>query len=446
MSFDSASLGDVGALATALGLLNSTGDVDTGWFTDPGGHVRGMLRNQPQRDALAAFIQAALGDQTTPVTDDPGRTWVPLLRLTGTAEAGSDLFLVLEPTSRGVLVSIGVRIEVSTPAVTSAEIRFPLLRVNQSESAGVTFLPGLDSSDPGDMTDATADLVATVTVADTTLNSVGITASLPLTMRGGLPNGTPAVGIVVRGLRLPGSSEALDVSLDSTSAIGPELAHLLAAILQAEAASATGAAHDLLGLMGLLPAGGAIPPLPVGDILMNGLPALTQWLQSVATTPAAMQSWVGLLASLIGATAASGGPPYRISLPVGRAALGLTVDVATDNVGGLVITPGVSLRVSTPMLAVSEVTVAADVDLARIQLTPGPGTWSGWPRASPPLMPSSATRPPRPRRGTRPSRRRAHCPRCCARSTPPCGRSTRSGPPAPSMWPGSSGAPSRWSG
>jgi hypothetical protein len=373
MSVDSASLGDVGALATALGLLDANGNVATGWFQDPGGHVRGMLRNQPQRDALVQFIEAALGDQTTPVTDDPGRTWVPLLRLTGTSEAGSDLFLVLEPGDRGVVASIGARIEVSTPVMTSAAIRFPLLRVNQSESAGVTFLPGLDSSDPADMADATADLVATVTVADTTLNSVGITASLPLTVHGGLPSGTPAVGIVVHGLRLPGSSEALDVSLDSTSAIGPELTHLLTAILQAEAASAAGAAHDVLAMIGLLPAGGAIPPLPVGDILATGVGALTQWLQSVATTPAAMQAWVGLLADLIGAAEVPGGPPYGISLPVGRAVLGLTVDVTTDDVGGLVITPGISLRVTAPLAGVSEVRLAADVDLARIRLGAHPG-------------------------------------------------------------------------
>ena len=373
MTVNSSSLGDVGALATAIGLLGPDGSVDTTWFTDPGGHIRGMLRNQPQRDALVAFIQAALGDQTTPVTDDPGRAWVPLLRLTGTAEAGSDLFLVLEPGGRGVVVSIGVRIEVSAPVAASAQIRLPLLRVNQSESAGVTFLPGLDSADAGDISDATAGLTASVTVADPTLNSVGVTASVPLTFHGGQATAAPSVGIVVRGLRLPGSSEPLDISLGSASAIGPELAHLLAAILQAEAASATGAARDLLGLIGLLPAGGAIPPLPVGDILASGLPALAPWLQSVAATPAAMQAWVGLLADLIGANTAAAGPPYGISLAAGRAELDLTVDVSVDNAGGLVITPGASVRVSTPLAAVSEVSVAADAELARISLGAHPG-------------------------------------------------------------------------
>ena len=373
MTVNSSSLGDVGALATALGLLGPDGSVDTTWFTDPGGHIRGMLRNQPQRDALVAFIQAALGDQTTPVTDDPGRAWVPLLRLTGTAGAGSDLFLVLEPGGRGVVVSIGVRIEVSAPVAASAQIRLPLLRVNQSESAGVTFLPGLDSADAGDISDATAGLTASVTVADPTLNSVGVTASVPLTFHSGQATAAPSVGIVVRGLRLPGSSEPLDISLGSASAIGPELAHLLAAILQAEAASATGAARDLLGLIGLLPAGGAIPPLPVGDILASGLPALAPWLQSVAATPAAMQAWVGLLADLIGANTTAAGPPYGISLAAGRAELDLTVDVSVDNAGGLVITPGASVRVSTPLAAVSEVSVAADAELARISLGAHPG-------------------------------------------------------------------------
>ena len=125
----------------------------------------------------------------------------------------------------------------------------------------------------------------------------------------------------MRGLQLPGASQPLDVSLDSASAIGPELAHLLTAVLQAQAASATGAARDLLGMFGLLPAGGAIPPLPVADILADGLPALRQWLQALATTPAAMQAWMALLADLVGASVASGGPPYGVSCR-GRAGFG----------------------------------------------------------------------------------------------------------------------------
>lgn len=374
MTVDNTSLGDVAALATALGLLGGDGKVDTGWFADPGGHVRGMLRNQPQRDALVQFIEDALGDDAPPVTDDPGHTWVPLLKLADTPGARSDLFLVLAPGDRGVVVSIGGRIDTTAPVPTSTEIRFPLLRVNPSETAGVTFLPGLDSSDPGDMADATAELTAAVNVADATLNRVGITASLPLTLGSGTPNGTPTVGILVQGLRLPGSSEPLDVALDSASAIGPELTHLLTAILQAEAGSATGPAHDLLGMIGLLPAGGAIPPLPVADILTRGVAALTQWLESVVTSSPAMEAWLGLLADLVGATALPGGPPYGISIPVGGATLDLTVNVATDATGGLVVTPGASLRHATgPVSGVSDARVGVDVDLVRIRLGPDPG-------------------------------------------------------------------------
>jgi hypothetical protein len=362
MSIDSTSLGDVAALATALGLLDGQGSIDLTWFQNPGEHVSAMLRNQPQRDALAQFITDALGDQAAPVTDDPSRTWVPLLKLA----AGSDLFAVLEPNGRGVVVSIGIRIAVSAPVQTDATIRLPLLRANQSH--GVTFLPGLDSTDSGDISDATAELTATVTVADATLNSVGVTASLPLTVPSGQLSGTPSVGIVVHGLQLPGSSQPIDVSLDSTSPVGPELTHLLTAILQAEAASATGAAHDLLGMIGLIQTGSAIPPLPVADILITGPAALTQWLHSVVTTPAAMQAWTSLLADLIGATTVPGGPPYGISLPLGRGQLEIQVDVAAAEGGDLVITPGVSLQVTTPLAAVSEVRVAAQVSLAKIQI------------------------------------------------------------------------------
>src|SRR6516162_9118254 len=123
MSIDSASLGDIAALGTALGLLDGQGSIDPSWFQDPGEHVSSMLRSQPQRDALAQFITDALGDQTPPPTGDPARTWVPLLKLT----QGSDLFAVLEPNSRGVVVSIGVRIEAAEPVRTDATIRVPVV-------------------------------------------------------------------------------------------------------------------------------------------------------------------------------------------------------------------------------------------------------------------------------------------------------------------------------
>ena len=369
MSIDGSSLGDIADLATALGLLDGSGSIVTGWFENPGAYVGTMLRDQGQRDALVQFVEAARGDQAEPVTDDPGRTWVPLFGLT----AAVNLFAVLEPNGRGTVVSIGVRIAAASPASVDAEIRVPLLRVNQG--SGVVFLPGLDSADPGDVADATAALSATVTVADAVLNSVGLTASVPLTVSGGHLSGTPVVGVVVHGLMLPGSSQPLDISLDSASAIGPELAHLLTAVLQAEAASATGAARDVLGMFGLLPSGGAIPPLPVAGILADGLPALRQWLQSLATTPSAMQAWMGLLADLAGATVASGGPPYGISLSVGRAAVDLTVDVAVSEGGDLVLTPGLSLSVATALggSSVPEVSVAVAASLARIQLGAHPG-------------------------------------------------------------------------
>jgi large repetitive protein len=363
MTVNAAGLGDIAALATALGLLNEEGDIVTDWFVDPASHVRGMLRSQPQRDALSQFIDDALGAQTPPITDDPTRTWVPLLKLTGTADAGSDLFLVLEPNARGTVASIGIRINLTTPVSTDAMLRVPLLRVDRT--SGVTFLPGLGSADEGDVSDATAELAGTVTIADATLNSVGVTAAVPLTTNGA-SNGAPTVGIVVHGLQLPGSTTPIDVSLDSASPIGPELSHLLAAIVAAEAASATGTAADLLAMLGIAPAGGAIPPLPLGSLIADPLSALEQWLTSLSTDAAAIQAWVSALAGLIGATTLGGGPPYGVTLPIGTsgAQLELTVEVSTDDAGGLTITPGAGLSASSG----ADARVAADVELAKISL------------------------------------------------------------------------------
>ena len=185
----------------------------------------------------------------------------------------------------------------------------PLVRVNQDEAAGVTFLPGLDSIDAGDMADAEAALNASVTVADPVLNRVGVTASVPLTLHGGVPNGTPKVGIVVSGLRLPGSSQPVDIALDSSSDLGPELKHVLIALLQAEAGSATGAAHDLLGMnIGPLPAGGSIPTTAGRRHPRARHPGAAAWVESIVTTPAAMQALqIPAVADLVG-----GDPRLRV--------------------------------------------------------------------------------------------------------------------------------------
>jgi hypothetical protein len=363
MTVNAAGLGDIAALATALGLLDKNGDLVTDWFVDPGGHVRDMLRGHTQRDALTQFIDDALGGQTPPVTDDSARTWVPLLKLTGTADTGSDLFLVLEPNERGTVASIGIRINLTMPVSTDAILRVPLLRVDRT--SGVTFLPGLSSADQGDVSDATAELTGTVTIADATLNSVGVTAAVPLT-NNGASNGRPTVGIVVHGLQLPGSTTPIDVSLDSASPIGPELSHLLAAIIQAEAASATGAAADLLAMLGIAPAGGAIPPLPLGSLIADPVSALQQWLTLLTTDAAAIQAWVSALAGLIGATTLGGGPPFGVTLPIGTsgAQLELTVEVSTDDAGGLTITPGAAISAASG----ADARVAADIELAKISL------------------------------------------------------------------------------
>jgi hypothetical protein len=112
MSIDGSSLGDIADLATALGLLDGSGSIVTGWFENPGAYVGTMLRDQGQRDALVQFVEAALGDQTTPVTDDPGRTWVPLFGLT----AAVNLFAVLEPNGRGTVGNRRSRSRAAAPS------------------------------------------------------------------------------------------------------------------------------------------------------------------------------------------------------------------------------------------------------------------------------------------------------------------------------------------
>ena len=84
---------------------------------------------------------------------------------------------------------------------------------------------------------------------------------------------------------------------------------------------------------------------------------------------------MALLANLVGASVAAGGPPYGVSFAAGRASVGLTVDVAASPGGDLVLTPGVTLSVATTPggSSVSEVSAAVAASLARIQLGAHPG-------------------------------------------------------------------------
>ena len=84
MSLD---LGDLAALASALGLLDDGGNLAPDWFSRPGHYLTEVLREAHQRESLVTFAGDLLGGGH-PVADSQGRQWLPI------AHAGSSVFTV----------------------------------------------------------------------------------------------------------------------------------------------------------------------------------------------------------------------------------------------------------------------------------------------------------------------------------------------------------------
>lgn len=324
MSAGTDAFGDIAELATALGVLDN-GQISTDFFADPAAAIGGTLRDATRRAALLRFLDDVLGD-SAPQVQEPGATWTPVFQLSDDVH----LYLVTAQVAAGVTVGVGVRGAASGTPGAEGRLSVPLALIPPSGPA--VFLPGSASAD------AVAVLAAQVDVGSASLQSVALTAAIPI--------GSHAAGdlsVSVTGLRVPGSDTPLDLSLGSGTPVGPELLHVVATLaeaeLQAAAADIGQQAAALLGLAGLAP--DSVIPLPLGDLAARGLAALRDWLGQVAASQAAITAWFAHLAALAGATVTG---PLTASLALASGAeltLGLIVD--TDSTGGPRFAPTVGV-------------------------------------------------------------------------------------------------------
>ena len=321
MTFDQGSLGDLASLATALGLLGPDNQVSTAFFADPASAMAGMLRDATRRQALLDFLDQALGQGASPITEG-NATWTPVLNVTDAV----DLYLVVAPSVAdpgGTVFGVGVRAATNGTPGAEGRLSVPIVLVPAGPQS-VTFLPGSSSAD------AVASLTAQVDVASASLQSAGLSLQVPLGT-----GATPGLTVDVHGLVLPGTSAPIDLSLNGSQPFGQELAHALTALVTAQLTAAAGslAADDaaLLAVLGLDPK--APVPLPIAEIAVSGLSAVQDWLSAFAKDPAALQHWVSNLATLTGGSAAGTSPTASWTLGPGLSAtLGLTV--TADAVGG----------------------------------------------------------------------------------------------------------------
>ena len=137
------------------------------------------------------------------------------------------LYLVTAQVADGVTVGIGVFGATSGTPGAEGRVSVPLALIPPSGPA--LFLPGSGSAD------AVAEIEAQVDVGSASLQSVGLTAAIPI--------GSQAAGaftVSVTGLRVPGSDTPLDLSLDSSVPVGPQLLHVIAALAETELQAVAG--------------------------------------------------------------------------------------------------------------------------------------------------------------------------------------------------------------
>lgn len=320
--------GDIADLATALGLLRTDGGISTistDFFADPAATIGGTLRDATRRAALLQFLEDVLGD-SAPQVAEATATWTPIFQLSSNVH----LYLVTTQVADGVTVGIGVRGATSGTPGAEGRVTVPIAFIPPSGSA--VFLPGSGSAD------AVAEIAACVDVGSASLRSVGLTAAIPIG-----PHAAGAFAVSVTGLQVPGSDTPLDLSLDNSVPVGPQLLHVVATLAETElpalAADTAPEAAALLGLVGL--ASDSVIPLPLGDLATRGIAALRDWLTQVTASDAALTAWFAHLATLAGAPVTG---PLAAALTLASGVdltLGLVVDL--DDTGGQRIAPTVSL-------------------------------------------------------------------------------------------------------
>ncbi|MGH9056264.1 MAG: hypothetical protein ACRDYY_10465, partial [Acidimicrobiales bacterium] len=375
MSFDASGLqGELLDAGQAIGLIQDSGSLNTGWFGQPGYYVERILKDTTQREATLKALEGLLpSDPNAPAA--AGEHWHPLL---GSGKTGNVYLVVAGDASGTTTVSAGVGAEGpqanlsdSTKPSARIAVKVPLL------NADATGLTPIAATAQGPVS---AELRINIALqrgaggAPIGLQAIRATVSLAL-------NASPSVHIVLEGLDLGDGAGANDVTLDPQSLAG-EAAHVVVGLLRSVLSDQgwmTGAvqslANGLPGIFGL--AGDEVPPLPIAELLHDAS-AFKGWLQSLVTPAggtAPITAWLGHIATLLGITAPSAqgtgtmADPWRVTIAdigPGR----LEVRLATDHdprSGALRLLPGIAVALSASV-AGSKAEVQAEAVLAAIPL------------------------------------------------------------------------------
>lgn len=259
----------------AIGLLTDSGDLNNGWFNNPGDSLSTILGNASQRAALLRLLDVILPPSTAagiPANED----WHPLL---GDLPLGN-LYLTTHDTGSGIL--FGAAGDFGTDNA-RLRVQLPLINANsgvhsQPGPLSIQFRLQVGLSQPADPITLSAISVV-ATIAPPNISAV-------ITLEKFSFDTKPPADLVLDPANL--GSEAVQLALG--------LMHEVLAKLAAAAGSEAKAVADhLLPLFGI--GDPAIPPFPFAT-LASGPAALQGWLQSLLAGP--ITNWLTHLAGLMG--------------------------------------------------------------------------------------------------------------------------------------------------
>lgn len=375
MSFDTSGLqGELLDAGQAIGLIDSSGGLNTGWFESPGGYVRNTLKDPGQRQATVKALEALLpSDPSAPAA--AAEHWHPLL---GSGKSANVYLVVAGDDSSTTTVSAAVsaqgpeaNLSDSTKPSARLTVRVPLLT---ADAAGLTPVAGTPQAP------VSVELHVNIALergagAPIALQAIKVTVSLAV-------NTGASVQVLLEGLDLGDGAGPGDVVLDPQNLAG-EAAHVVVGLLRSALADQswmTGTVQSLAdGLPGILGlAGDGVPALPIADLLHDPS-AFKGWLQALVTPvggTAPVSLWLSHVATLLGVAApapqgsGTAGDPWRVTIAdIGSGRL--EVRLATDHdprTGTSRLLPGVAV-VLVPSVAGTKAEVQAQAVLAAIPLT-----------------------------------------------------------------------------
>ena len=304
--------GELEALATAIGLLDASGQLDPGWFSEPLTRLAGAVRTPEQRAALIRFFDLAL-----PAVPEPGRPatekWHPLL---GQQDQGN-LYLTLNDTAPGLVLGLAGEFHTPDGGAVPASLRIQGDLI--AADGGVDLVVGT-AAHP-----IVAELrVQTGWIYGPPAHPVGLRAVTGrFTIVPDPDRPSVSMQLVLEQLSLGGEPPA-DTVMDVED-LGGHAPDLLAALLKVVLSQTSGdpvltrLADHFLALFGLADAD-AIPPFPFAE-LGSGRGAVQAWMAQLAGASGAATAgpWLEHLAGMLGADVTatgtgSAGTPWRATL------------------------------------------------------------------------------------------------------------------------------------